>query len=157
MAMAVVSMTHRRLMASGAAKESPPTYSPEWPAGFQDASVKQWVRDYYRTIDNKEAPSQAAVDFYADEAVIQLGRRHLDRATLLQMSAASWDAVESRRHNPKQAYPLGGDEYLVEGDATYVYKNGESKSFEWCGKLHLVRRHGRWAMDYYKTYFATEY
>ncbi|OOF93574.1 hypothetical protein ASPCADRAFT_209515 [Aspergillus carbonarius ITEM 5010] len=76
---------------------------------------------------------------------------------MLQASRSSWDDIESRQHNPQYAYPLGNDTYLIEGNAAYVYKSGQSKTFKWCGKLHLVRHDGRWKMDYYKTYFATEH
>ncbi|RAK95345.1 uncharacterized protein BO80DRAFT_469460 [Aspergillus ibericus CBS 121593] len=133
-----------------------PKYTPKWPETFDDASVKQWIHDYYSAIDNKASP-QAVVDLFTEDAVIELGKRRINRSTMLQASRSSWDDVESRRHNPQDAYPLGDNTYLIEGNATYVYKNGQSRTFEWCGKLRLVMNDGKWQMNYYKTYFATEY
>lgn len=58
-----------------------PRYDPQWPETFNDAGVKQWVHDYYSAIDNKDASPHAVVDLFTDDAVIELGRRCIDRAS----------------------------------------------------------------------------
>lgn len=47
-------------------------HQPSYPESFNDATIKQWIQDYYTAVDVDGAVETIA-DFFTPDAVVQMG------------------------------------------------------------------------------------
>ncbi|PLN82518.1 hypothetical protein BDW42DRAFT_79043 [Aspergillus taichungensis] len=130
-------------------------YSPKYPDTFTDAGLRQWIIDFYSTVDTNGAV-ESITDFLTEDAFFMLGSQGATgRPDIIKLLRSSWDFVRSRSHTLEKVFPFDSnpDSFMMYGTVTYNLKDGRTVPVEWAGVLNMTKVDGEWKMNSYKVYF----
>jgi len=155
-----------------------PNYSPVYPHGEVDASIKAFISHFYHVSDDPDQDA-AWVEFFDSDATVimgaQTGRgRHgaslfgqqcpiriLTAFAMLEITSlrrGMWRTVAKRRHRVDKVFPaaFGRDgvvEYMLIGSVARESKTGEAQIVDWAGHARLKGDgRGRWKLEFYRVY-----